>query len=325
MPTGFIRHYRQRDLATVRHEFRGTLLPGQWADRTVVPQHGYNLASWATVLSVPVPGQRVGYYSTKDVHWAEELQFSRQGDDMWPVPETVLLSTPTAYRAGRHYQQRWNGAPYGLSFAGWANTGIARQGDGMLVSLPMFGDSGGHPGGSLTVAARTALYRNGVLVGETSEPGFGMFQVPPGRADYRLATSATRNVSELGTRVDATWTFRSEHVAGDDFVPVSAMVVRYAPRLDVANSAPAGRVFEIPVTVAHQPGAPAASVRSLTVEVSYDDGKTWQKAKLRSAGKGWVATVRHPGQPGYVSLRAKAVDSAGNTVTQSVIRAYQLI
>ncbi|WP_460793057.1 hypothetical protein, partial [Micromonospora sonneratiae] len=104
-----------------------------------------------------------------------------------------------------------------------------------------------------------------------------------------------------------------------------AMVVRYAPRLDVTNAAPAGRVFDIPVTVLHQPGAPATRVRSLTVEVSYDDGTTWQKAKVRSTGRGWVAGVKHPGQPGYVSLRAKAVDSAGNTVTQSVVRAYRLI
>ncbi|WP_376771488.1 S8 family serine peptidase [Micromonospora polyrhachis] len=326
MPTGFVRHYRQRDLATVRNEFRGTLLPGQWADRLVLPVHDGNLGTWTAVLRVPVPGQRVEYHNTKDVRWTAELQISRQGDDVWPVTETVLQAIPATYRAGRHYQQRWNGAPYGLSFPGyWSTDGIVRQGDNMLVNLPMFGDSGGHPGGSLTTAARTALYRNGALVGENSEPGYGWFEVPSDRANYRLETFATRNVSELGTRVEASWTFKSGHVPGDDFSAVPAMVVRYAPRLDVANSAPAGRAFDIPVTVAHQAGAPTSAVRSLTVEVSYDDGKTWQKAKLRSADRGWVATVRHPGQPGYVSLRAKAVDSTGNTVTQSVIRAYKLI
>ncbi|MGW0436328.1 S8 family serine peptidase [Micromonospora sp. NPDC003197] len=325
LPNGFVRHYRQRDLATVRHEFRGTLLPGQWADRLVLPVHDGNLGMWTAVLRVPVPGQRVEYHNTKGVRWISELQMYRQGDDGWPVPESGLVSAPTAYRAGQHYQQRWNGAPYGLSFPGWAETGIVRQGDNMLVNLPMFGDSAGHPGGSPTTAARTALYRNGTLVGELGEPGYGWFEVPPERANYRVETSATRTVSELSTRVEATWTFKSGHVPGDDFVPVPAMVVRYAPRLDVANSAPAGRSFDIPVTVAHQPGSQAGSVRSLAVEVSYDDGKTWQKAKLRSSGKGWVASVRHPGQPGYVSLRAKAVDSAGNTVKQSVIRAYKLI
>jgi len=56
--------------------------------------------------------------------------------------------------------------------------------------------------------------------------------------------------------------------------------------------------------VRRQPGAPGAGVRSLTVDVSYDDGKTWQKAPLRRDGGGWVASVRHPAAAGFVSLRA---------------------
>ena len=34
--------------------------------------------------------------------------------------------------------------------------------------------------------------------------------------------------------------------------------------------------------------------------------------------------VNHPAMEGFVSLRAKAVDTAGNTVEQTVIRAYRI-
>ena len=36
-----------------------------------------------------------------------------------------------------------------------------------------------------------------------------------------------------------------------------------------------------------------------------------------------TATVTHPRGNRYVSLRAHATDAAGNTVTQTVIRAYR--
>ncbi|GAA0926792.1 hypothetical protein GCM10009560_28950 [Nonomuraea longicatena] len=34
--------------------------------------------------------------------------------------------------------------------------------------------------------------------------------------------------------------------------------------------------------------------------------------------------LRHPAGDGFVSLRAKATDTSGNTVEQTVIRAYRI-
>ena len=42
------------------------------------------------------------------------------------------------------------------------------------------------------------------------------------------------------------------------------------------------------------------------------------------AVRGGVALLHHPDGPGYVSLRATATDSEGNTVTQTVVCAYRL-
>jgi hypothetical protein len=66
-----------------------------------------------------------------------------------------------------------------------------------------------------------------------------------------------------------------------------------------------------------------AVLRQLVVQVSTDDGATWRKARTVAAGQNrWVAVVEQPEGTRYVSLRAEAVDSKGNGVEQTVIRAY---
>jgi hypothetical protein len=98
--------------------------------------------------------------------------------------------------------------------------------------------------------------------------------------------------------------------------------VKFTPVLNAGNQAPAGW-FTMPVTVQRQSGAPAATARSLKVDVSYDDGATWKPALVTRAGDHWLVRVNQPAS-GYVSLHAVAVDSAGNTVDQTVIHAYAL-
>ncbi|MEV2238527.1 S8 family serine peptidase [Micromonospora sp. NPDC049891] len=326
MPAGLTRNYRSSDLATVKQTFRDGY-PGTLAERMSFALFEPDLGGWAIGLPVAVPGQRVEYYNTRQVRWSTELWLGTRSDDSpWLEPVAVLFSEPTAYRGGRTYRDVWSGAPYGPSFPvpRWPDDGLTRQGDLITLSVPLYSDAAGHLGGSLTDASRTALYRNGKLVSETTDAGWGQFEVPAGLARYRLETSAKRSVSDLSTEIATTWTFRSRHARGDDPVRLPASAIRFAPRLDERNAAPAGRAFVIPVAVQRQPGAPAAKTAALTVEASYDGGKRWQRAKLRKAGKGWEATVQHPRGAGHVSLRATARDADGNTVTQRIIQAYRL-
>jgi hypothetical protein len=58
-------------------------------------------------------------------------------------------------------------------------------------------------------------------------------------------------------------------------------------------------------------------VDRLTVDVSYDDGATWQSAPV-SGGR---VIVNNPAG-GAVSLRATAIDQAGNRVDQTFKSAY---
>ena len=68
----------------------------------------------------------------------------------------------------------------------------------------------------------------------------------------------------------------------------------------------------------------AAKVRDLDVDVSYDDGVTWRRPLLVKVGNSWLALLFHAANARFVSLRAAADDSAGNSVQQTILRAYRL-
>jgi hypothetical protein len=73
------------------------------------------------------------------------------------------------------------------------------------------------------------------------------------------------------------------------------------------------------------PGSPGRREAShLTAEVSDDDGRTWRAATVRGTGDHRIARVTHPAGPGFVSLRVRATDTAGNTAAVTVIRAYEI-
>jgi len=175
----------------------------------------------------------------------------------------------------------------------------------------------GRPGESLTGSAKLTVYRDGARIIELAAPGGG-FALPAGDATYGVTAEATRGAPvALSTRVDAAWTFRSSHVDGAAPVALPLLTVRFAPPLDASNTAAAGRTVTIPVTVDRQGGAGAAT--ALSVQVSFDDGKTWQPVRVA----GGRVQVRQPQGHGYVSLKAAASDRNGNTVEETVLHAYR--
>jgi hypothetical protein len=91
----------------------------------------------------------------------------------------------------------------------------------------------------------------------------------------------------------------------------------------VHNRAPGNRRFSFPAYVERQDGP--ARITSLSVDVSYDDGVTWQRADVRRDHDHdhWTVSVRQP-RNGYVSLRSRVADADGNRLDQTIIRAYQL-
>ncbi|MDT7726033.1 MAG: hypothetical protein QOI21_2609 [Actinomycetota bacterium] len=268
---------------------------------------------------------------------AEQLVYYSPGQ--WSLTTDVYSLWPGGLFArpllegGKSYRIAWNGAVAGPGFEGTTQNELGsghpwvwRTGNLVDVTIPLFADAAGHTrqvdSDHGYDSGSTELYRDGKLVGSQALPGRATFVVGYDEGAYRLATSVVRDQPwwPLSTKVSAAWTFRSGFRQGPGYA-LPLLAVRYAPQVDLRNSAPGGVDFTIPVTVPRQDGP--ADIAALAVEVSYDDGVTWKPSTVARNGSGWTASVTHPAS-GFASLRAKASDTEGNTVEQTVIRAYRI-
>jgi subtilisin family serine protease len=321
--TGFDRQVDERDLATVSTEYgqHATGSNGTTASFAFpVRAHGYFYMA-TTFLESALPLQRTEYFNNDNELW-DRYFFEAPPDSGSTYSQQA--ESAAAFRPGKAYRQAWNKAAFGPVFA--AGLGVSRSADTITANVPLYGDAAGHAGISDVGGGTTTLFRDGKEVAQSPEAGYGEFAVPAAPARYRLETVATRGAPfSLSTRISTVWTFRSGQARGDGPASLPVSLVRFTPRLDSANTAPAGESFTLPITVQRQRGLKAAANTTLTVEVSYDDGHTWQAAPLTKKADGkWTAQLRHPSTAGFVSLRAAAADQAGNTVEETIIRAYRI-
>ena len=155
----------------------------------------------------------------------------------------------------------------------------------------------------------------------------GGFVVPDSPGRYTLTCTGNRTIpaSVLGTRSEATWTFSAPGITTTP-APLPLLAVRARGAVFAMNDAPAGRLFPLVLRVDRPSGAPSVRITSLELDASFDDGATWKSVVvLRVPGSDHgIAVLKHPRTPGFVSLRARAADAQGNTVTHTTIRAYGL-
>jgi hypothetical protein len=270
-----------------------------------------------------LPSRRTELFTANpDVVWLDLMLVDTQESAGTEVHYSVR-----AYRPGQQ-QAGWNRAPLGPAFGdpgrGW---GVVRAGKQLAVAVPLISGNDPHQftAPSSEVTGTTTLSRDGVVLGTNAKPGLGTFDIPDTAGTYTLRATAERVVpwSVIGTRADITWRFR-EPGAGAAVRPVPLLAVRAIGEVDDQDRAPAGRLFPLALIVARQPGAPIVRLVDLRVETSFDDGATWAGVRTLRAGDVGVAVLAHPARDGFVSLRITARDAAGNSVSQTVIRAYQV-
>jgi subtilisin family serine protease len=325
---GFVVH--DRDLARVRTSFhaQGVQAQGQRVDFAFTPQR--RSASRVTGLGAePLPSQRVEYFTPgRDLIWAHLMIITVPGGT--PLFSEREQTWDQTYRPA-HYEIAWNRAPLGPAFAR-ADLWNAREGNEILVNVPPFsGNEDGHytqtnlmPG----VSGTTRLTRDGVTLGERAALCSGIFVVPDSPGRYTLTCTGSRSsipMSVLGTRSEATWTFAAPGTTTTP-APLPMLAVRATGGVFAMNDAPAGRLFPLVLRVDRRSGASSARITSLELDASFDDGATWKSVpvlRLPGSDRG-LAVLTHPRTPGFVSLRARAADAQGNTVTHTTIRAYGL-
>jgi subtilisin family serine protease len=274
----------------------------------------------SSLLPIETPHERTEYYYTnsKDTLWWK---------NMWMEDEElinlVVFDAYVGYRANKSYTTEWSQAPFSPLSADSSSlsAGAHRYGDELLIYWPMYCDRAAHCA-YLASEGSAALYANGELIAENDFGEGGFFTVPPESAQYRLELAYAQAQFELTTRQAMSWTFTSAHADDEEPALLPLLIVQFDPKLNELGQAPRGR-FQLPLTVM-QYGIRQPAVKDPSVEVSYDDGASWAKAKVERKGKAWNLSLDHPASAGYVSLRASVRDRSGNAVEQTLIRAYAL-
>lgn len=220
----------------------------------------------------------------------------------------------------------------GPGLAGTLGTGgvpwVNRDRDVLTVRLPLYTDSSGHAEladteGMGVETGSTSLYRDGRLLDTVAKAGIGTFTLPSADSAYRLVAEAALDSPHwpLSTKVGAEWTFRSATTSSVTALPLLAVGIG-AP-VDLRDTVAVGSRNPVVLSVNRQNGVADRPIRTMTAEVSYDDGKTWQQAAVSRSGTSWCAAVSHA-KAGFVSLRIHASDVDGNAVQETIIRAYRV-
>ncbi|MET7552431.1 S8 family serine peptidase [Streptomyces sp. NPDC005479] len=190
--------------------------------------------------------------------------------------------------------------------------------------MPAWGDSGGHLGivWEGDVSWVTKLYQGKTLIGEGVD--YVQAEVAPDRLPYRLVLDSTRGagMSPYATSSHTEWKFTSSTAAVEGaYLPL--VQLDYGVSTDLSGKA--RRHSDLKVTPSHLTGGPSShTIRSVALQISYDDGATWHKLALRHLGGGWKAHLAAPSKARFATLRVSAGDTQGNSVSQTVVRAFGL-
>jgi subtilisin family serine protease len=255
--------------------------------------------SWNdTQRDVRTPTVREEWVSVGDTVWQHQVHHAYPWNDLGASLDGGMADVPVSYRRPGLAAETWNSPVVRPATpAGWSNT---RTGDVLHLRVADYVDATDrHHTVDQADRATASLYRNGVLV-TTTPNAWQDVTVAPGDAQYRLTLSTERGGDDwqYGTATSTEWTFRSARAG-----TLPLLQVGYSVPVSLAGTAPA-RAHDLRVTV---PGA-----WRVTVDYSPDEGATWTR----------LAGSRVPAGTGTVSLRVTASDRSGNTVRQTVIRAY---
>lgn len=281
------------------------------------------------------PARRTDYVSA-----GPGLRQLQQVHSVWGFNSANLRGAVQAYEPGGRYPVTWHKAPSHPTGHTELPCVMCRT-ENILAFAPWpRSDSDPEHYGSGRTWTTTTLYRDGELVEDEAA------YLVEGPATYRIEQVGEAEVSpehQLAARSHTAWTFVSSAPEGlevdgcGELLPsanvcaaVPAIMLGYDVPLDLLNRAPAGRGFGFTVRTGRPVGFTGPSdVAGMTVEVSFDDGATWESARVLPRPRGGEFHVRthHPRlaeTSGFVSLRVEVWDNHGNRTEQTIERAYAL-
>lgn len=293
--------------------------------------------------STTAPRRRVEYVTADpDLGWTSAV--------IWNLPENngVGVGPWSRLSPGERRTERHLVAPFApggeTSTVGNVECTACRQGDDLVLRIAPVTDDAGRviftlsPSSTLTMSSAARLYVNDALMFESAEP-VGKVALPGSDTALRLELDTTKSASwtTTSTRIQTTWRWRSAPRAGAlpaqrvcpggtrECVFEPLLFLSYDAGVSEGNAIEAGRAAKIKIRASHQLYDPTQAARSLTFDVSADDGANWTSTEVTVDGDGnFTATVPPLAARGFLSFRARASDADGNTIDQIITRAVQV-
>ncbi|MDT7845665.1 S8 family serine peptidase [Streptomyces justiciae] len=344
VPERIVHTVSERESAMIRATYTRTG-DSAWASEQRFGWRPYQETAWNNETSryVPVGRERLEYVTAGDTLWSHTVHHNVVPDPHRRL-QVGMRDLPHTYRPGQRGTERWFSGPVRPSIPVGAPWPSVRHGDTLSVHIPEFTDSapdhwsfaevadfGGGIGARdgqepVSDTAEAVLYRDGEQVFSSQHGMWGDVEVPGGAADYRLdlRTSRTSDDWRFGTGTRTSWTFSSATETEETELPL--LQVDYAVPVDAGNAVGPQRRHTVGIGVRMQDGMAAPRGVSVRLETSYDDGRTWTRARTtRVSTGGFTATVERPSRvhgDAAVTLRVTATDAAGNSVRQTIDRAY---
>jgi hypothetical protein len=205
---------------------------------------------------------------------------------------------------------------------------VTRFRDAIRINLPHY-----YFGGSLTSTineyrgdrSTLVLKRDGKVVGTSTWPDV-QYTVPADPAEYELSLEAVNgreNWSDTSVRTSTTWRFASARTdRSGEVLPL--VQVGYTLDADPYNAMPAGASYPLDLIPGYQPGGSGPGGFTAQVEMSFDDGATWQTAPVQRSGPRLRAEIPAADEAGFATVRVVVTDTDGNRITQQIDRAWRI-
>ncbi|MFF7779002.1 S8 family peptidase [Streptomyces tanashiensis] len=311
--------YRVRtgELATVDSRFHGT---------TAGAEAGYSRLMHSPMQTVAnfsfgrVTLQRtLTEYVTTGLRTYEAMKIG----PVWSAGGAWQVTAATKFTSGQQVRRDWNKAVVRTALPSDLDYAAARVGGVGAVAAAGLLDSGSGQWAVIrngTDKELATVYRDGVLLGTAPATNVA-FPMVPERAEYRVVTDVQRDEAgwNTSTKVRTDWRFHSAQGEGRTLLPV--LSVDYRLGTDLANSARTRSRTTVGLDARHPKGLAGPAITKVELWASYDDGASWRKVRLDGRLNG---TIDNPAAAGFVSLRVTATDADGNSVDQTVTRAYQV-
>ncbi|MDN4608067.1 S8 family serine peptidase [Sporosarcina highlanderae] len=278
----------------------------------------YNTGGDAVFMHMKIP--------TKRTEWVTASESTTWFHMASMVNKWEVRGIPMKFEPGQKIVEKWF-APIVRPYIGEGYWKPFRINNNLQFNIPAWADAGkGHTGHLDADNTQTmALYQGDTKLRETKSQTLNHNGVLEENTQYRLVVDASRNPEEWSTsiRTHTEWTFWTKKQ--EEFITELPMIsLNFDVETDLSGNAIAGDKIMLGMSAAQVSTAKGnGKIEGASLEVSFDEGKSWEAVELTQEGDGWIAEISNSHESGtFVSIRASAWDDLGNKIEQEIIKAF---